>query len=310
MAETWDGLLDQEHRLIEKVLGALEKNVVKAQGAQLDFSLASKALDFLVNFADKCHHAKEEKVLFPLLEERGIPREGGPIGVMLTDHEQGRKLLQQMKTSVAKEDRAGLKEAAAQYIEVLKSHIWKEDDVLYAEARALLSRQDGRQLVVAFERIEEEEAGHGVHEKYEALAKEIEEQAGGLPPLIRDLPIELVDAMLDTLPVEITLVDSEDTVRYFNGERRAKLFSRTRAIIGRKVQQCHPEKSVHLVNRILDDFKSGRKDVAEFWLDQGRRKIHIRYFAVRDIAGKYLGCAEMVQDITDIKALEGEKRLL
>jgi PAS domain S-box-containing protein len=135
-------------------------------------------------------------------------------------------------------------------------------------------------------------------------------ERGEMRPLIADVPLELVDAMLDTLPLDITLLDSEDTVRYFNKEAKERLFARTRAIIGRKVQQCHPEKSVHLVNRILDDFKSGKGDRVEFWIDVQGRKIYIRYFAVRDSAGKYLGCVEATQDITDIQKLEGEKRLL
>jgi DUF438 domain-containing protein len=135
-------------------------------------------------------------------------------------------------------------------------------------------------------------------------------ERGEMRPLIADVPVELVDAMLDTLPLDITLLDSEDAVRYFSKETKERLFPRTRAIIGRKVQQCHPEKSVHLVNQILDDFKSGKGDVAEFWIDVQDRKIYIRYFAVRDSAGKYLGCVGLDQDITDIQKLKGEKRLL
>jgi DUF438 domain-containing protein len=81
-------------------------------------------------------------------------------------------------------------------------------------------------------------------------------------------------------------------------------------VIGRKVQQCHPQKSVHVVNRILDSFRSGRKDVAEFWINMKGRMIHIRYFAVRSQDRKYLGTVEVTQDVTDIKQLEGEKRLL
>jgi len=118
-----------------------------------------------------------------------------------------------------------------------------------------------------------------------------------------------LEAMLNTLPLDITFVDAEDRVRYFN-EPRERLFPRTKAIIGRTVQQCHPQKSLPLVNRILEDFKSGQRDVAEFWIDVKGRKVHIRYFAVRDSDGRYLGCVEATQDVTDLKKLEGEKRLL
>ena len=120
---------------------------------------------------------------------------------------------------------------------------------------------------------------------------------------------EEVEAILNTLPVDITFVDREDSVKYFNkGEER--IFVRTKAVLGRKVQLCHPQKSVHIVNKILESFKKGKKDVAEFWIQMGDKLVHIRYFAVRDKEGEYLGTLEVTQDITDIKKIEGEKRLL
>ena len=124
-----------------------------------------------------------------------------------------------------------------------------------------------------------------------------------------DLRKEVLDALLETLPVEISFVDENDTVRYFN-KNGNRIFPRPPSVIGRKVQDCHPKKSLHKVNQILDDFKNNRRDVAEFWIDLGSRKVYIRYFAVRGKGGKYLGCLEVTQDITDIKKIEGEKRLL
>lgn len=126
---------------------------------------------------------------------------------------------------------------------------------------------------------------------------------------LEQLGWEMVQEILDALPVDISFVDADDNVRYFNklGERT---FARSPAAIGRPVQLCHPEKSIDKVNQILEDFKQGKRDVAEFWINFQERLIHIRYFAVRDARGKYLGCLEVTQDITDIKNLEGEKRLL
>lgn len=118
-----------------------------------------------------------------------------------------------------------------------------------------------------------------------------------------------VEAVLNTLPVDITFVDGEDAVKYFS-KPEGRIFVRTKAIIGRKVQKCHPQKSVHVVNKIVESFKSGIKDVAEFWIQAGNRLVHIRYFAVRGKDGKYLGTMEVTQDITDIKGIKGEKRLL
>ena len=120
---------------------------------------------------------------------------------------------------------------------------------------------------------------------------------------------EVLDAVLNALPVEISFVDENDTVRYFN-KNGDRIFPRPPAVIGRKVQDCHPKKSLHKVNQILDDFKNNKRSSAEFWIDLKNRKVYIRYFAVRDKNGKYLGCLEVSQDITDIQKIKGEKRLL
>jgi len=120
---------------------------------------------------------------------------------------------------------------------------------------------------------------------------------------------EKLEAILDALPVEVSFVDEDDTVRYYSkGDKR--IFRRTPAVIGKKVQNCHPKESVHKVEQVISDLKSGKSDVAEFWIDLQGRKIYIRYFAVRDKAGKYLGVLEVTQDITDIQKITGEKRLL
>jgi len=117
-----------------------------------------------------------------------------------------------------------------------------------------------------------------------------------------------IDAIFRTLPVDITFIDKDDRVRFFSGGHR--IFARNKTILGRKVELCHPPKSVHIVKKILKAFKEGRKQVAEFWIPFGGRMVHIRYFPVRDSNGEYLGTLEVVQDITDIKKIEGEKRLL
>jgi PAS domain S-box-containing protein len=127
--------------------------------------------------------------------------------------------------------------------------------------------------------------------------------------VIEELSHEIIDALLDALPVDITFVDGKDRVRYFNKEGK-RIFARSRKIIGIKVQKCHPQKSIYVVNQILEDFRNNKQDSANFWIDLKGRKIYIRYFAVRDREGKYLGCLEVTQDITDIQKIIGEKRLL
>lgn len=120
---------------------------------------------------------------------------------------------------------------------------------------------------------------------------------------------EELEAVLNTLPVDITFVDKDDTVRYFN-QPGQRIFARAKAVIGRRVQQCHPQKSLDKVTSIVEEFKSGRRDSAEFWIQMKGKVISIRFFPVRDKDGNYLGCLEVVQDITGLQKLKGEKRLL
>ncbi len=135
------------------------------------------------------------------------------------------------------------------------------------------------------------------------------ESAGTLPLTTGSLTLDQIDLLLTHLPVDVSFVDPDDTVRYYS-ETSDRIFKRTPAVIGRKVQNCHPQKSVGTVEAILKSFKSGAKDSAEFWITLDGRFIHIRYFAVRDKAGAYKGCLEVGQDVTGIRALSGQKRLL
>ena len=117
-----------------------------------------------------------------------------------------------------------------------------------------------------------------------------------------------VDMMLKNLPVDITYVDENDRVRYFS-QGRERIFPRSPGIIGRSVQNCHPPKSVHIVQKIIDDFKSGKRDLAEFWIQMDGAFVHIRYFPLYE-GNQYKGVIEVSQEISGIRALEGEKRLL
>jgi len=112
-----------------------------------------------------------------------------------------------------------------------------------------------------------------------------------------------------TLPVEVTFVDSQDKVKFFSHGKKP-IFNRNRAVIGRDVRLCHPPKSVHIVEQILTDFKSGKEDLATFWLEMKGIFVHIEYYALRDEYNKYLGTLEVVQDITDLRKIEGEQRLV
>jgi len=127
--------------------------------------------------------------------------------------------------------------------------------------------------------------------------------------MIANLSQEQLAGILEAIPVEISFVDENDLVKFWN-KHEPRIFKRPASVIGKSVQNCHPKQSVDKVSQLLSDFKSGRRDSAEFWINLGERKVYIRYFAVRDKTGRYLGTLEATQDITEIKKIEGEKRLL
>ena len=122
------------------------------------------------------------------------------------------------------------------------------------------------------------------------------------------MTLEQLNLMLGGLPIDVSFVDAHDEVRFYSEGQR--VFPRSPGVIGRKVQNCHPSASVHKVQEIIDAFRAGREEHAEFWITLNERFLHIRYFAMRDPDGVYRGVLETVQDVTDIRALQGQRRLL
>ena len=169
-------ILMEEHRVIERVLDAIERAV---GGSRIDREFFTKAIDFLRSFADGCHHHKEEDELFPLLESAGLPREGGPIGCMLHEHEEGRALIRTIAANVEAATRnevpgvVALSGAASRYIALLRQHIRKEDTVLFRIADQMLGPEEQELLKAAFHRAERTNGNAGKHEYYLALADEL-----------------------------------------------------------------------------------------------------------------------------------------
>lgn len=310
MKRPWYELLMDDHRMHEKVFAAIEKAWQRPSRPSRAF--IEKCIDYIQNYIEGCHNKKEEKFLFPLMEERGIPRYGGPLGVMLMEHQRQTELVAEIKgyASGPLDDKGfeGLKRALDEYMALCKDHFWKENDILYPMAMRVLTEEDEKTIVEGIEAVEVS-LGEGFRERYYEMAERLASE-GEVKDLSYDLDREVLACILNTLPVELTFVDAEDRVRYFSHEDQEKIFPRSRSAIGMSVQNCHPQKSLHKVNKILEDFKAGRRNVAEFWIDFRGKKVHIRYFPVRNREGKYLGCLEVVQDITAIQGLRGEKRLL
>ena len=175
-------------------------------------------------------------------------------------------------------------------------------------AQRLLDATEAAEVVRGIEDVEAS-LGEGTRQRYYRLAQQLVDQAE-LRDLSFGLDREVLAAILNTLPVELSFIDHEDRVRYFSHEHGEKIFGRTRGAIGTAVQNCHPPKSLHLVRQIITDFKTGVRDEAEFWIEMGGRMVHIRYWPVRAEDGRYLGTLETVQDMSAIRRLDGEKRLL
>ncbi len=311
MSQEWTKLLMRDHETSEKVFEAGERAFAKPEGP--DREMVAKLLEYLTDYVHSVHNKKEEDHLFPLLEQRGIPRHGGPLAVMLQEHEQTTEQLAEFEVQAkAYADGGGdldeLRRLYAAFIDLLKNHYWKENDILYPMAQRVMSEEDGAAVVAGIEAVEAA-AGPDTRAKYYALAEELQGW-GEIKDLAFGLDHATLGAILNTLPIELSFVDADDTVRYFSHENHDKLFPRSRGVIGMKVQGCHPQKSVHLVEKILADFKAGSREQAEFWIDMGPKKVHIRYWPVKGPGGEYLGCLETTQDVSSIQKLEGQRRLL
>lgn len=317
-------ILLEEHKMIQQILEKLAEITDRIQKAS-DYGEVADEIKQLKHISEELldaekHYLREENVLFPVLEKHGITE---PPAIMWMEHNQLRERKKRLRNLAENYGSLSFQEFKKQVSEiskplsnVLSSHIFKENNILFPTALRVISEQEWKAI-----RKEFDEIGYCcftpqhliVMPKTEEVKEEKHVEAtlseGKLHFDTGSLTKEELEALLDTLPVDITFVDNDDTVRYFNKAEK-RVFVRTKAVIGRKVQLCHPQKSIHVVNRILEAFRKGEKDVAEFWINVNNRLIHIRYFAVRDKNGKYLGTMEVTQDITDIKKIEGEKRLL
>ncbi|MBC7220528.1 DUF438 domain-containing protein [Candidatus Bipolaricaulota bacterium] len=256
------------------------------------------------------HYLREENVLFPYLERHGVVE---PPKVMWTEHDRIRDL----KKAVVNEAPAGkgLAEAALALSETLASHFLKENRILFPTGLRVIPEGEWPEIRRQFDEI-----GYCC---FTPAAPPPPTAPGAPVPAAAPIPApefrlrfptgeftpQELEAVLNTLPVDITFVDRDDRVRYFSASKD-RIFVRTEAVLGRKVQDCHPQKSVHVVERILADFKAGRRDVAEFWIAFGGRFVYIRYFPVRGRGGEYLGTVEVTQDIGPIQKISGERRLL
>jgi len=262
------------------------------------------------------HYTRKENQLFPMLEAHHFT---GPSQVMWSIHDDIRASLKQAREAFARSDPPETITPLKEAIQAIRDMIYKEEHILYPASLDMLSEAE-------WIKVKEGEADIGfawvVPDRGwpEDIIKAPKEVVPEPTEVLKDLSgtlgldtgrmtLKQINLMLTHLPVDLTFVDENDRVAYYS-EGPERIFPRSPAIIGREVRNCHPPKSVHLVNKILDAFKSGSRDTAEFWIELGGKFIYIRYFAVRDADGYYRGCLEVSQDLTHIRKLEGQQRLL
>lgn len=253
------------------------------------------------------HYLRKENQLFPFLEKYAVT---GPTQVMWGIHDAIRKLVKLTRQALEKNAADEFAKHASRLARNLTEMIYKEHKVLFPLALDKLSRAD-------WSEVRRGEDGIGYVLAQPAAPWPPAGQAGRagdtgdsrLSLSTGELTSEQINLLLTHLPVDVTFVDENDQVRYYTDSSH-RTFPRSPAIIGRQVQNCHPPKSVGQVQRILDAFRAGERDTAEFWLELNGRFIHIRYFAVHDSRGNYRGCLEVSQDITELRRLQGQRRLL
>ncbi len=310
-------LFKLENREIEKLLSSLKDAIDKKEEYELS-SLKGKMKELLLDLRGvETHYERKEQLLFPYLEKQGFM---GPSKVMWGKDNEIRDFL---KTALSEIDSISTLEEFDSYagkvlnplVEETEGMIFKEENILFPASLEKLNPSDWVEILR-----ESDDVGYVYIKKpaetevlmkdlQAALLEEATFQDGVVSMPSGAIQLRELTFLLNAIPIDLTFVDKEDTVRYFS-ETRNSIFHRTRAVIGRKVQNCHPPQSVDVVEKILTSFKEGKRDSVDFWINYQKKLVYIRYLAVRDKDGQYVGTLEVTQDITDIKRLEGERRLL
>ncbi|MCM3781854.1 DUF438 domain-containing protein [Neobacillus mesonae] len=271
--------------------------------------------DFSLLYDVDKHYSRKENLLFPFLEKYGIY---GPTKVMWAVDDGIRIGIKEIKLKLTDGETSAenILDLAERVLKEVTEMIYKEENILLPMALDNLTEDEWLKIAA-----ESDEIGYCLTAPDgqwipERAAEPGTEHGSGLAPqdgYVRlstgILSVKQLETLLNHLPVDLTFIDENDIVRYFS-HGKERIFARTKAVIGRTVQNCHPPQSVHVVNKLLDDFKAGTKDEEDFWIPVRDKFVYIRYFAVRDEKGSYLGTLEFTQNIKPIQELTGSKRIL
>jgi uncharacterized protein len=303
-------ILNRENRRIETIIKDLVEPYLSDLSSEDNIHKLKAGLTELKKI--DLHYSKKENLMFPYLEKYGIT---APPQVMWGVDDEIRELLKRSIGNLEQdiEDKDKAKEDIKDLINRIQEMIFKEENILLPMLIEQLTQDEWVTI-----KNESGEIGYMIDNKIpdwnptkenEKVMKEEVKEPGAVILPSGVLNVDEMVGMLNTLPFDMTFVDKDDTVKYFS-QGKERVFARTKAIIGRKVSNCHPPASVHIVENIVADLKSGKKDHEDFWINMGEKFVYIRYFAVRDEKGEYLGVLEVTQDIKPIQEIEGEKRLV
>lgn len=261
------------------------------------------------------HYRRKEDLVFPFLEKYEIT---GPPKVMWGVDDKIRNLLKEAKGLAVTYQSLQKQELIAKTEETLvqiEEMIFKEEKIFLPMALETLSEDEWYQAL-----IDSDEIGYCLVEPKQSW-KPYREYVNKDPISQADkyttghvkfdtgfLSPQEIELIYGHLPIDITFVDKNGVVKFFSATKD-RIFPRTRTIIGRKVENCHPPASADVVEKIVEDFKSGKKDNEDFWIQMGEKYVYIRYFAVRDKVGDFAGVLEVTQDIKPMQAITGEKRI-
>ena len=299
-----------ENREVQNIMTefkSVTKNYFK--GENQDIPGLTRRLRLLVEKLKtyELHYIKKENILFPYIE-RTFPQYRC-LQLMWSFHDDFRRSLKALDTILKSEipDNGQLNKEIGKLFFVVLPIVFREEQIVFPVAlKSIPEKAWTEMLDQSFETgwcyIDQPEKAINTNQISNDLNGKIDLETGFLNP-------EQLILLLDNLTVDITFIDENDEVLYFSGAKN-RIFPRSKAIIGRKVQNCHPPESVHYVNEIITAFRNGKKDNADFWIQLKDRFIYIRYFALRNDYGVYKGTIEVSQDVTDIKSLQGERRLL
>jgi uncharacterized protein len=306
----------EENKRITEIVGRVDTAVgalTQSAGNDGVFQQLNALLDELSNIT--VHYTRKENQLFPYLEKHDVT---GPSQVMWGIHDEIRGMLKQLKAAVTDSDSDTTIETAPKLSRAIVEMIYKENTILFPMAMDKLSDEEWLDILNG-----EKEIGYaytapgtdwpvGEHAAATDNTTQDDDSAQSDNLLSLDtgiLALDQINTMLASLPLDISFVDENDVVRYYSNTAE-RIFPRSPGIIGRTVQNCHPPKSVDIVNRILTAFKSGERDQANFRITVDGRIIFIQYIALRNSDGTYMGTIEVTQDITDFQTMDGERRLL